>query len=89
MPALTPGLVLGLGWDAVHERPTSTSVFLHEPRAVQHRDAAGNVTGFLPNPGIVAVSTGDTHVAYSLEEDTGFSRHREDLNLSASLAMQV
>jgi hypothetical protein len=89
MPALgNLGLTLGLGWDAVHERLTGANVFLHEPRAVQQRDAAGNVTGFLPNPGIVAVSTG-THVTYSLEEDRGFSKHREDLNLSPSLSMQV
>ncbi len=89
MPALAPGLALGLGWDARTEQPAGTNVFLHEPRAVQHRDVAGNVTGYLPNPGIVAVSTGDTHVTYSLEEDAGFAKHREDLNLSASLAMKV
>ncbi len=89
MPALAPGLALGLGWDARTDQPAGTNVFLHEPRAVQHRDAMGNVTGYLPNPGVVAVSTGDTHVTYSLEEDQGFAKHREDLNLSASLAMKV
>ena len=97
MPALgIPGLSLGLGWDARKEQPTACNVFLRQPRARApnlHRDpATGKVAHveYVFSPGDpVAVTVGDTHSKYGLEVDQGFAKHRDNLNLSASLAMKV